>query len=84
MIPDCGKTYRVLRRLEKMIDESTRELIDLKDTVILEDSICRGCYILKGGCPRENFNFWREIWLRREQPGLQIRNPSEKKPNLRE
>jgi hypothetical protein len=67
MIPDCGKSFRILRRLEKMIDESTRELIELKDTVLLEDSVCRGCYILKGGCPRENFNFWREIWLRREE-----------------
>jgi len=74
MIPDCGKTYRVLRRLEKMIDEPTRELIDLKDTVILENSVCHGCYILKGGCPRENFNFWREIWLQRAEQNLQAEN----------
>ena len=65
MVPYCGGTYRVLRRLEKMIHEPTRRLISLKDTVILEESICKGCHIIKGGCPRENFNFWREIWLKR-------------------
>ena len=65
MLPYCGGSYRVLSRLEKMIYEPTRRLIDVKDTVILENSVCRGCHIIKGGCPRENYNFWREIWLSR-------------------
>ena len=68
MLPYCGKSYRVLSRLEKMIHEPTRRLVELKDTVILDDSVCRGCHIIKGGCPRENYNFWREIWLRRNPP----------------
>lgn len=61
----CGRTYRVLRRLDKVIFEPTRKLMNMKDTVILEDCICEGCYILKGGCPRENYHWWREIWLKR-------------------
>jgi hypothetical protein len=65
MVEYCGKTCRVLRRLETMIHEPSRKLIHLNDTVILEDSICKGCNLIKGGCPRENFNFWREIWLKR-------------------
>jgi hypothetical protein len=65
MIPYCGGTYRVLSRIEAMVYEPTRELIRMKDTVILENSVCKGCHIIKGGCPRENYNFWREIWLRR-------------------
>ncbi|MGC8811393.1 MAG: hypothetical protein ACP5Q3_14195 [bacterium] len=65
MLPYCGKVYRVLDRLERMIYEPTRRIVTLKDTVILEDSICRGCHIIKGGCPRANYNFWREIWLER-------------------
>ena len=68
MVPYCGGTFRVLRRLENMIHEPTRKLIRLKDTVILEDSICKGCHIIKGGCPRENYNFWREAWLKRIPP----------------
>ncbi len=65
MLPYCGGTYRVLRRLDNMILEPSHSLIHVKDTVILENSICRGCHILKGGCPRENYNFWREAWLER-------------------
>ena len=65
MLPFCRGTYRVLRRLEKMIHEPTRKLVDVEDTVILENVTCDGCHILRGGCPRENYQFWREIWLRR-------------------
>jgi hypothetical protein len=68
MVPYCGRTFRVLRRVEKMIYEPTRTLIRISNTVVLEDSICRGCHVIKGGCPRENFNLWREIWLRRVAP----------------
>jgi hypothetical protein len=68
MVSECEKTYRVLGRLERMIHEPTRKLMTLKDTVLLEDSICRGCHIIKGGCTRGNYNFWREIWLRRVPP----------------
>jgi len=65
MVQFCGKPFRVLRRLERMVLEPTRALIDMKNTVILEGVTCDGCHILRGGCPRENFHFWREIWLRR-------------------
>jgi hypothetical protein len=68
MVSECGNTYRVLGQLERMIHEPTRKLMALRDTVLLEDSICRGCHIIKGGCPRGNYNFWREIWLQRISP----------------
>lgn len=65
MLPFCGGTFRVLRRLEKMINESTRKLVNVEDTVILDGVNCDGCHILRGGCPRDNFHYWREIWLQR-------------------
>lgn len=65
MLPFCGGTYRVLRRLDRMIQESTRRLIEVEGTVILEDVICDGCHILRGGCPRANYHYWREVWLER-------------------
>ncbi|UCE40558.1 MAG: hypothetical protein JSV17_14045 [Candidatus Aminicenantes bacterium] len=65
LFPYCGGTHRVLGRMEKMIHEPTGKLIDVKDTVILENSTCKGCNTIWGSCPRENYNFWREIWLRR-------------------
>jgi hypothetical protein len=67
MLPFCGGTFRVLRRLEKMIHEPTRKLINVEDTVILDNVTCDGCHILRGGCPRENYHYWREIWLKRTQ-----------------
>jgi hypothetical protein len=72
MLPFCGGTFRVLRRLEKMIHEPTRKLIDLEDTVILENVTCDGCHILRGGCPRDNYHYWREIWLERAQAKEQL------------
>ena len=67
MLSFCGGTYRVLRRLDRMILERTRRLTDLKDTVILEDVICNGRHSLRGGCPRANYHYWREIWLERRR-----------------
>lgn len=68
MLPFCGGTFRVLKRLEKMIHDPTRKLIQVKNTVILEGVTCHGCHILRGGCPRDNYHFWREAWLRRVEP----------------
>ena len=65
MLPFCGRTFRVLTRLEKMMNESTRQLIPVENTVILEGVTCDGCHILRGGCPKNNHHYWREIWLER-------------------
>jgi hypothetical protein len=65
MVPFCGRTFRVLTHLEKMMNESTRRLIPVEDTVILEGVTCDGCHILRGGCPKNNYHYWREIWLER-------------------
>jgi hypothetical protein len=68
MLSFCGAAFRVLKRLNKMIHEPTRKLIDVENTVILENALCDGCHILRGGCPRGNYHFWREIWLERVRP----------------
>jgi hypothetical protein len=65
MLSFCGGTFRVLRRLEKMINEPTRRLIRVEGTVILENVTCDGCHILRGGCPKNNYHYWREVWLER-------------------
>ena len=54
----CGKRMRVRNRAELMIDEVTGEMKKIKNTVILENSVCQGC-------SRASFNYWREIWLKR-------------------
>jgi hypothetical protein len=64
----CGTRARVLRRVNRIVDENTGKLLRLpNDCVILEGVICPGDY--HQYCPRSIYPFWREIWLRRvDQP----------------
>jgi hypothetical protein len=64
MLKYCGSRARVLRRIEKIIDEKTGRMLRIKrDTVILDGVICRGDY--HRSCPRAIYPYWREVWLRR-------------------
>lgn len=60
----CGKQFKVRNRLDKMILEKNGKMIDVRNSVILEGVTCE-CYFAFGGCPRKEFQFWREIWLKR-------------------
>jgi hypothetical protein len=60
----CGGRFRVYKKLEKIIMESTGELRRIKTpTVLLEGVFCDGK--AHGGCDRACFCFWREVWLKR-------------------
>ncbi len=62
MLTFCGKQYRVLNKVERMIDEETGKMKVLKTNCLILDSVtCRGHCTL---CPRANFHFWRNEWLR--------------------
>jgi hypothetical protein len=60
----CGKTYRVHKRVETIMLESTGELRQIRHTVLLADVMCENLY----GCDRSCFHYWREAWLRRVPP----------------
>jgi hypothetical protein len=60
----CGKKLKVRNRLDRMINEATGEMMETKNTVILEGVVCDYEYRLYG-CPRLRFQIWREIWLKR-------------------
>ncbi len=64
MLPFCGRQLRVKNRVEKMILETSGEMRQISNTVILEGATCDGHTIL-GGCSRHVFHLWREVWLRR-------------------
>jgi hypothetical protein len=66
MIQHCGKQFRVLKRLDKMVFEGTGELRSLKNTVLLEGLVCDGSS--HRGCPRASYVYVREAWLRRVEP----------------
>ena len=67
MLPFCGGKYRVRGRVERAILETTGRMKTLRNTVILERATCDGHTIL-GGCSRDVYHYWREIWLRRTTP----------------
>lgn len=66
MLPFCGRRYRVRSRVDRAILEETGAMRQFKNTVILEEAVCDGHTIL-GGCARDVYHYWREIWLRRVQ-----------------
>ncbi|MEM5853662.1 MAG: hypothetical protein QW228_04810 [Candidatus Aenigmatarchaeota archaeon] len=59
----CGKRFKVLRRVNKLIIEGIGGLRRIKDAVILDGAICTGEY--HGGCGKSCPLLWREIWLKR-------------------
>jgi hypothetical protein len=67
MVPYCGKTYRVLKRVTEIINEKTGKMLEMKTPcVILESVVCQARYSeCRLFCPRSIYSYWREIWLRR-------------------
>lgn len=61
----CGTRQRVEKKLDKIIVDGTGEVRLMSDTVFLEGSRCKCSYATFGGCPRDEYTYWREIWLRR-------------------
>jgi hypothetical protein len=66
-VPYCRGTYRVLRRVSKILDEKTGKLIKLKnEAIILEGVYCQARYSkCRMFCPRSIYSYWREVWLER-------------------
>jgi hypothetical protein len=67
MTPYCGKQYRVLRRVEKIVDERTGRMLRMNTpSLILDGVTCTG-YRSSNRlfCPRNLYPFWREVWLER-------------------
>ncbi len=64
MLRYCGTRARVLRRVDRLVDEKTGRMLELPgDCIILEGVICTADY--HQFCPRSIYPYWREIWLRR-------------------
>ncbi|MCU1251208.1 MAG: hypothetical protein JWQ49_4237, partial [Edaphobacter sp.] len=72
MVHYCGGTYRVLDRVNRIINEKTGKMQHLRnDCVMLENVVCLACYSkYRRFCPRSIYPYWREIWLERIGPGI--------------
>jgi hypothetical protein len=62
MFRHCGGSFRVLKRVERIFLEESRQNRRLRNTVLLEGVHCRGTGL---ECDRCCFLYWREAWLKR-------------------
>jgi hypothetical protein len=67
MVPYCGRTFRVLKRVNRILDEKTGRLTEFKNPcIMLEGAVCEARYSeCRLFCPRSIPSYWREIWLER-------------------
>jgi hypothetical protein len=62
MARQCGRTARIARRIDHIVDENTGRMIYMKSPcLVLEGVICEGA--LNANCPRAITPYWREAWL---------------------
>jgi hypothetical protein len=67
MVPFCGGTYRVLKRVSRILDEKSGKMVKMKnESIILDGVFCQARYShCRMFCPRAIYPYWREIWLER-------------------
>jgi len=64
MVPFCSKTFVVEKRLRRIVNEKTGQVLELKNPCLtLEGVGCAGRYTKPLLCPRGMAPYWREIWL---------------------
>ena len=68
-VPFCGSERRVSHRVERILDERTGEMLEMKHPcIVLEGVKCEARYsVHRLFCPRAITAYWREAWL--ERPG---------------
>lgn len=65
MLPYCGRRMRLLRKVDRIIDERTGAMRRIpNDCWILEGGVCTGLMSQNRlFCGRRIYGFWREIWF---------------------
>jgi hypothetical protein len=63
----CGRTARVVRKVDHIIDEHTGRMLHMRSPcLVLEGLVCEGAF--NASCPRSITPYWREIWLEKVTP----------------
>lgn len=67
MVPYCGRVFRVLQRVQRIVNEKTGRMMEFKNPcIILQGVVCEARYSeCRLFCPRAIYSYWREIWLER-------------------
>lgn len=68
-VPYCGGTYQVVQRVNRIIDEKTGKMLNLKDPAVVLDGVyCHARYCEdRKFCPRAIFTYWRDVWLEKPE-----------------
>lgn len=62
----CGRRFRVLKPVRRILDEHDHVMRAIRDIVILDGGICHGQGIPgRDGCDRSCFFYWKEAWLKK-------------------
>lgn len=62
MLKYCGRMARVRGRVERLIDEKSGKMINIRrDCIILDGVVCTADHHVC--CTRSVFHYWREAWL---------------------
>lgn len=69
MVQYCGKTFRVAKRVNRILDEKTGRMLEFSNPcIVLQDVFCRATLTkYRLFCPRNILTYWREIWLERAE-----------------
>ncbi len=68
MVPYCDDgQYKVLRRVERLVDEKTGRMLKLSNPCLILDGVtCSGHWSVdRMFCPRAIYPYWREAWLKK-------------------
>jgi hypothetical protein len=64
IVRHCGRPYRVLSRVTRIIEERSGEMKEMKTPGIVLDGVTATGEFMRF-CPQNEYVFWREIWLER-------------------
>ena len=74
MVRFCGGTFKVLKRVHRIIDEKTGRMLEFSNPcIILQNVYCLSEFSEhRIFCPRSIYSYWREIWLERVDPNVTV------------
>jgi hypothetical protein len=76
MAEAIGGRYQVAFPVQKIILEQTGKMVHLTNTVALKGVVCQGT--CAANCPRAEYLYWRESWLRRVDADAEAEHPARK------
>jgi len=74
LVPYCGGTYKVIKRVSRLISERSAKMVEMKNPCIVLDSVvCQARYSsCRMFCPKSMYPYWREAWLERVKQEKEI------------